>query len=114
MSALQEEQYVATLVENPELLARVNLIPADFQNASVSRIFQTVIALLNDNRTPDVIAVAEALGDDWLKQVHDVFIVSTAPANFDATQDQIKADSRVRQLKATGSRFILEINQILE
>ena len=60
-----EKQLVSTLANYPDLVNKMTVTQSDFGGPRTSQIFQTVVNLIRDDRSPDIILLAETMKHDY-------------------------------------------------
>jgi len=101
-----EFQLISTITKHPELLTTLSVEPKQFGDKNAAHIFQTVIGIIADKKTPDIIMIAETLAfqnsGDWMSRVSEVLSYPAVPANLEVYENRIIATYKMRQIEIIG------------
>jgi len=107
-----EYSFLATLIGDPSLISAVSLKAKHFEDQSAARLYEAVIGFIANKKEPDVVLLAESLGEDknWIHYITNIVMNNpTVSQNIQSYETEIKKAYRHRQEERIAQKFLLEI-----
>ena len=109
-----EKQLISTLANYPDLVNKMTVTQSDFGGPRTSQIFQTVVNLIRDDRSPDIILLAETMNfgsdEDWFPEIAKCYEELGAPENFEAYERIVIDNKRQRDLRRISGEFSRDLD----
>lgn len=107
-----ENSFLATLTENPELVADLEVKPEEL-SPDAAAILRVVLKIIEAGEKPDFVLIGERLesetGERWGERLYEILSAVSIPTNFSAYQDAIKKSRRKAKLVHVAERFIEQV-----